>query len=614
MGEGEFSEALAAEIARGAGGASLVHIGVHETPRLRALFGAEGAAEVDRALGELVLASTRAGDAAAYLRRSSRFAVLMPETRARAVNARLDLLSRQIAGHGFQVRGEPVRVTPIVGLADVPDDATPEEVHRRAGVAVREADARLDLLVARYSAVAAAERRAAASPRVRRARTAVAPWVGVAVALGVPFVLPLLLYLAMGAAGLDVTLWVYMATVLALVATAAAIYVECFQALRAEMPPDEPAAPLPPASAIIVAYLPNEVATVVDTVEAFLALEYAAPLQVILAYNTPQDLPIQGVLREIAARDPRFLPLRVPRSSSKAQNVNAALREVRGEVVGIFDADHHPAPGSFERAWRWLSHGCDVVQGHCAIRNGSASWIARLVSVEFETIYAVAHPGRARLHGFGIFGGSNGYWRTERLHEIRMRAFMLTEDIDSSVRGVLAGLRIASDPGLLSRELAPATLRALWGQRMRWSQGWFQVALRYLSALMRSRTLTPRQKLGMVYLLGWSQLYPWISGQIVPIMAYWAIRWGWQSIDWLIPLWVATSLFTLGTGPVKALVAYRLAAPELRRRPGRFALYVLLDPLFYAPLKNLIVRVAHIQELLGEKQWKVTPRASVPEA
>jgi cellulose synthase/poly-beta-1,6-N-acetylglucosamine synthase-like glycosyltransferase len=220
----------------------------------------------------------------------------------------------------------------------------------------------------------------------------------------------------------------------------------------------------------------------------------------------------------------------------------------------------------------------------------------------------VAHPGRARLHGFGIFGGSNGYWKTERLHDIRMRMFMLTEDIDSSIRAVEAGNRIVCDPGLVSRELSPATLRALWNQRMRWSQGWFQVSLRYLGNLLRSPSLTPRQKVGMFYLLGWSQVYPWIAGQILPILAFWVLRYGWGSVEWLIPLWIATSVLTLGAGLFRAGVAYRLGAPELRRRPGWLAFYLLAEPLFYAPLKNLIVRMAQIREMLGEKPWKVTPR------
>jgi hypothetical protein len=88
----------------------------------------------------------------------------------------------------------------------------------------------------------------------------------------------------------------------------------------------------------------------------------------------------------------------------------------------------------------------------------------------------VSLPIRARLHDFGIFGGSNGYWKARLLHETRMYAFMPTEDIDSSLRALLDGHRIASDPFLVSRELAPVTVRALWNQRMRWAQGWFQVS------------------------------------------------------------------------------------------------------------------------------------------
>ena len=85
------------------------------------------------------------------------------------------------------------------------------------------------------------------------------------------------------------------------------------------------------------------------------------------------------------------------------------------------------------------------MQGHCVVRNGDASWIARMVAVEFEVIYGVSHPGRARLHGFGIFGGSNGYWRRDVFRQIRLQRSMLTEDIDSTMRSLRDGFKIVSD-------------------------------------------------------------------------------------------------------------------------------------------------------------------------
>src|SRR5260370_9739348 len=100
-------------------------------------------------------------------------------------------------------------------------------------------------------------------------------------------------------------------------------------------------------------------------------------------------MPIEGVIQEIARRGPRFMAMRVEASTSKAQNVNAALAAVTGEFVGGFDADHHPDPDSFTRAWRWLSNGYDVVQAHCLGRNGAASWIAPLAAVELQSRDAI---------------------------------------------------------------------------------------------------------------------------------------------------------------------------------------------------------------------------------
>ncbi len=405
---------------------------------------------------------------------------------------------------------------------------------------------------------------------------------------------------------------VYAVVSAALVLTALAVYVEGLYALDPVRPPAEPSRPLPPASAIIAAYLPNESATIVDTVQAFLALDHAPGLQVVLAYNTPRPLPVEQTLADLADADPRLLLLRVRGSTSKAQNVNAALDVVTGQIVGIFDADHHPEQGSFARAWRWLSNGYGVVQGHCVIRNGAASRTSRTVAVEFESIYAVSHPGRAQLHGFGVFGGSNGYWDTELLRKVRMRGSMLTEDIDSSMRVVLRGQRIASDPGLVSRELAPTRLGALAGQRLRWAQGWFQVSLEYGRTTMASPRLTGRQKAGMLFMLGWREAYPWISLQIFPLLAYALTHPRTEPAHWLLPLFVLTTLFTGGVGSIQAVFAYLLAVPDVRRHRSWFVVYALLTAPLYSEFKNAIGRTAQLKQLMGERHWRVTARTDKP--
>ena len=317
---------------------------------------------------------------------------------------------------------------------------------------------------------------------------------------------------------------------------------------------------------------------------------------------------IEDTLRSLEQAHPNFTAMRVEQSTSKAQNVNAALSYVSGAFVAIFDADHHPAPDCLSRAWGWLASGYDIVQGHCLIRNGQVTFVAQLVAVEFEVIYALAHPGRARFHDFGIFGGSNGYWKTELLRETRMQGFMLTEDIDSSMRALHAGFKIKSDREIISRELAPTSWHALWSQRMRWAQGWYQVTIRHTLPGLATHHLSVRQKFGIFQLLLWREVYPWIAMQIIPIVCYWAwSQGGFDKVNWVVPIFLVTTLLTLGTGPGQVYYLLKVGHPSIMQQ-RRWVVQYLLFAAFYTEYKNLIGRVAQIKEMMGERTWRTTPR------
>ncbi|MFP5022791.1 glycosyltransferase [Pseudonocardia phyllosphaerae] len=564
--------------------------------------------------------------------------LLLRHTSPHQVARRLDRIVSRLTRREFHVGGEPVRVTPVVGWTtaddgvgeadeDVSDDAADtaterdekarrlERMSTRAREAADAAAAQLDLVPRRWTpelAPAAAE----AEPKgflgflrtpkfLESLRTPVQVLATFVLGIGLP------LAVLVGALqfGIDLGTPAYFFVVASLVFTATTIWVEGFRALSPDTPPEAPAGPYPAAVAIIPAYLPNEAATIMETVRHFQRQDYPGELSIVVAYNTPRRLPVEAELAAAAADDPRLTVIDVPFSTSKAQNVNAALQVADGEITGIFDADHQPRRDAFTRAWRWISHGADVVQGHCVVRNGSASMVARTVAVEFESIYAVSHPGRASLHGFGLFGGSNGFWRTSVLHATRMRAEMLTEDIDSSIRAVLDGRKCVYDPGLLSYELAPATLSALWHQRIRWAQGWFQVSRRHLDAAVRSPRLSARNKIGMAFLLGWRELYPWIALMIIPVVAFQAWKAGGvTNLDFLVPSLLLATIYTTAVGPGQTLFAWRLAAPEVKKHPRWFLGYLFVASLGYSELRNVIARVAQLKELTGERRWVITPR------
>ena len=613
LSEGRFMDELRREVDRvnlDRSTACLAHIAFPEMDRIRQTLGAGAEAELASQIASEFQQSGRRLDL--FGRDSSgHFLILLPHLDTEPARELLEAFGCTLASRQFKTRGRSIRLTPAIGFVAFGAGAPADRIRHQVERALEHAALQLDLTPTEYDA---SMENGSGSPRTRtgvwntlRSRLLIPVQLAVVVLLS--WVLPFFAYLWLDSIGFDISRYVYLAVVAALAMTAFFIWLEGWIALRRVDPPAEPASPYPPATAIITAYLPNEAATIRETLEAFLRIEYPAPLQIILAYNTPRAMPIEQDLSELAARDKRFLPLCVKGSTSKPQNINAALTEVKGEFVGIFDADHMPEPDTFTRAWRWLSSGADVVQGHCVVRNGDASWVAGMVAVEFEAIYAVSHPGRARLHDFAVFGGSNGYWRTELLRQTRLYSTMLTEDIDSSIRIASYGRKIVFDPGIISRELAPVTLRHLWSQRVRWAQGWYQVSLRRFWESIRSPSLSGRQKAGIFWLLGWREVYPWIADQMFPLIAFLALKaGGLNRLDWLIPAFVITTLFTLSVGPGQTLFAYRLGDEQIHRRKGWFWRYLILSSLFYTEFKYVIARIAQINEWMQLRSWKITPR------
>lgn len=598
----------------------LAYCELHEMPRLKERLGDRADREISEQVSIVLRETAHPLDIFGH-DPSGKFLILIPETDHNECREYLKKLSDNLSSRSFFADAESVRLTPIIGFTSFEKEKGFEEVDEKTQIALEYARSQMDLDPKIYNEEAqrtvdkarnTAKQNKSLSPIsqfFQDSRTLLQFLITTVMYMVIPF----LIYWFLDRIGADITPVVYYIIVVALLITAIIIWIEGFLSLKEKHPPDIPGLEYPQASAIIAAYMPNEAYTIVDTIKHFLELDYPNKLQIILAYNTPKTLPVERTLQQIAKKDPRLVLLKVEGSESKSQNVNAAIAQVTGEFVGIFDADHHPQKDAFIRAWKWLAESCDIVQGHCLVRNHDASFIARMVSVEFEAIYAVSHPGRTRLYGFGIFGGSNGFWKTELLRQTRMHGFMLTEDIDSSMRVTEEGAIIVTDPLLVSRELAPGTLKALWHQRMRWSQGWFQVSLEHFINAIRSKRLTPRQKLGAVYLLAWRELYPWISSQMFPIIAFWVVKYnGLDKIDWLIPIFVLTSLFTLSVGPGQALFSYLKSDIEIKNHKSWFWQYMLFSSLFYTEFKNIIARIAQIKEIMGERSWRITPRTNKP--
>lgn len=243
---------------------------------------------------------------------------------------------------------------------------------------------------------------------------------------------------------------------------------------------------LPILDLLIVAYLPNEQDIIMD--RALYALEQidypTDKIRINILYNTPKSIePLETELHQLPDKFPHARVIKVPNSTSKADNLNYYFTlETGSDLIAIYDCDHYPHPNSP----RWAAERfvadpeTDIVQGRCVVFNSRDTFLTSMIAVEFDKIYAVSHPGRATMWGFGLFCGSNGYWRTSLLKELKMDGDMLTEDIDSALRAFSRGSKTVHDLNVTSYELAPTTFPAFWKQRLRWAQGWAQASMKHL--------------------------------------------------------------------------------------------------------------------------------------
>ncbi len=168
-----------------------------------------------------------------------------------------------------------------------------------------------------------------------------------------------------------------------------------------------------------------------------------------------------------------------------------------------------------------------------------------------------------------IFGGANGWWRTDVIREIRFDRGMLTEDIDASTRSLLAGYRLVHDRTVISTELAPADWKGWWRQRTRWAQGWLQVTMRHQRAIWRSERMSWTLKAYWSVLLAWREIFPVLSLQIITLVASDLLLHGRMEIQF-DPLVALSVLLTFGSGTVAAIVTYgsRPRRPVKSKEPG----------------------------------------------
>ncbi|MBM2616466.1 glycosyltransferase [Actinoplanes sp. LDG1-06] len=346
----------------------------------------------------------------------------------------------------------------------------------------------------------------------------------------------------------------------------------------------------------------HEKAVLEHTVERLLRSTHEAfEIIIIVGHDDPETA---EVANRVAAGSPGRILVVTDHNEqkNKPRALNTALPYVRGDVVGVFDAEDQVHPLLLEHVdHAFRATGADVVQGGVQLINFHSSWYSLHNCLEYFFWF------RSRLHlharkGFIPLGGNTVFVRSDVLREANgWDGTCLAEDCDLGVRLSSRGKKVvvAYDSTIVTREETPGSVTALLKQRTRWHQGFLQV----LRKGEWRRLPTWRARMLARYTLT-SPFLQAFSGVVIPLgvaIAIWA----------QLPVSVALVTF-LPVLPMAATLMFQIVGLhdfgqqyDLRIRWHHYAKLVLGSFPYALVLSTAALRAVW-REYTGRRNWELT--------
>lgn len=258
-------------------------------------------------------------------------------------------------------------------------------------------------------------------------------------------------------------------------------------------------------SVTVLVPMHNEVKVAAYALDSLLASDYPADRLEIIPIDDHCDDGTERVLASYAARDERVRPVSVLNGGrrGKANALNAALANVKSDIVLVFDADYTPGKGLIRRlAMAFIDPEVGAVMGRVVPRNTNRTFVTRLLSMERAGGYQVDQQARYNMNLMPQYGGTVGGFRRRLLTEIGgFDPAGLAEDTELTVNIYERGWKIAYDNRAECYEEVPETWTSRFAQLRRWSRGHNRVMFRHVARVIFARNLTAWQRLDAAFLL-----------------------------------------------------------------------------------------------------------------
>ena len=152
----------------------------------------------------------------------------------------------------------------------------------------------------------------------------------------------------------------------------------------------------------------------------------------------------------------------------------------------VFDADNVLDPGYFTAMNLTFSQGYDIITSYRNSKNYDENWITAGYALWFLRESRFLNGARMKLNTSCAISGTGFLVSSKTIREDDGWKFnLLTEDIQFSTDHIVRGHKIGYCKDAVLYDEQPATFKASWNQRLRWTKGFYQVFARYGWSLVK---------------------------------------------------------------------------------------------------------------------------------
>lgn len=269
-------------------------------------------------------------------------------------------------------------------------------------------------------------------------------------------------------------------------------YINYVKAMKEKKKVDELTFDFPSCTILIPAH--NEAKVIGSTIQSMLNLEYPGDKLQIIVINDGSTDETKEIIQSYAKKDKRVELYDVPKGEGgkgKSRALNLGIKQAKGEVISIYDADNNPDPQALKYliAQLLLHKELGAVIGKFRTINKNATLLTRFINIETLSFQSMLQAGRWQMHNISTLPGTNFVMWAHLIHSLNgWDEEALTEDSELSIRIYQAGYKIKFIPYAVTYEQEPPKWRVWVRQRMRWVRGNNYVSSKFLKRFRTSKT------------------------------------------------------------------------------------------------------------------------------